>query len=166
MSALRQTWFRTAIAVVAMTALTVAVGMAIVLALHRFAPGTPTHATRFLQGESGGPVAKVLDRLAVGLDLIARNPLAAIPAVGVVVMVVLALRPPGSLRHILELVPRWRDVVLTLSLAGVVALVGNDSGPSAAGLAFGLALGGLLYVSLSTESEKMEADEPTAASVG
>jgi hypothetical protein len=41
------------------------------------------------------------------------------------------------------------------TLAGVVAYVVNDSGPAAAGLAFGLALGGTLGVSLLAAPEKM-----------
>jgi hypothetical protein len=37
----------------------------------------------------------------------------------------------------------------------------NDSGPAAAGFAFGLGLGGLLGVSLLSEAGKMEAVSPS-----
>ena len=122
-------------------------GTALILVLHRW--GEPTHATAFARGRSsGGLVATALDRLEVGIDLILRNPFAILPALGVIVLAIVALRPPGILRPAADRFPRWRDAILTLALAGVVALVGNDSGPAAAGLAFGLALGGLLYVSL------------------
>jgi hypothetical protein len=51
--------------------------------------------------------------------------------------------------------PSWRDAVLVTTLAGIVGYVVNDSGPAAAGLAFGLALGGTLGVSLLAAPEKM-----------
>ena len=133
-------------------------GTALILLLHRYLPGVPTHATAFAQGRSGGLVATALDRLEVGVDLIVRNPFAILPAIGVIVLVVVALRPPAILRPAADRFPRWRDAILTLALAGVVALVGNDSGPAAAGLAFGLALGGLLYVSLRVAALRVGED--------
>jgi hypothetical protein len=137
-------------------ALVAIAGTALVLILHRWGP--PTHATAFAQGESGGLVATALDRLEVGIDLIVRNPFAILPALGVVVLALVALRPPAILRPAADRFPRWRDAILTLALAGVVALVGNDSGPAAAGLAFGLALGGLLYVSLRVAALRVGED--------
>lgn len=131
-------------------------GTALVLILHRWGP--PTHATAFAQGGSGGLVATALDRLEVGIDLIVRNPFAILPALGVVVLALVALRPPAILRPAADRFPRWRDAILTLALAGVVALVGNDSGPASAGLAFGLALGGLLYVSLRVAALRVGED--------
>jgi hypothetical protein len=140
-------------------------GTALILVAHRYLPGAPTHATAFVEGGSGGLVATALDRLGVGIDLIRRSPFAILPALGVVIVALVALRPPASLHPVAVRYPRWRDAILTLSLAGVVALVGNDSGPAAAGLAFGLALGGLLYVSLRVGSGKMEGDEPAPAAL-
>jgi hypothetical protein len=137
-------------------ALVAIAGTALVLILHRWGP--PTHATAFAQGGSGGLVATALDRLEVGIDLIVRNPFAILPALGVVVLALVALRPPAILRPAADRFPRWRDAILTLALAGVVALVGNDSGPAAAGLAFGLALGGLLYVSLRVAALRVGED--------
>jgi hypothetical protein len=41
-----------------------------------------------------------------------------------------------------------KKAILVALLGGVVAYVANDSGPAAAGLAFGLALGGMLGIAL------------------
>jgi hypothetical protein len=142
----------------------VVLGMAVVLAAHRFLPGTPTHATRFVEGDQG-VWTTIGDRLRTSTALVVRNPLALLPAVGIVVVAAVFARPPRPVRIALDAVPRWRDALLTLSLAGIVALVGNDTGPAAAGLAFGLALGGLLYVSLSMLSGKMTLDEPVVAAL-
>jgi hypothetical protein len=133
-------------------------GTALILLLHRYLPGAPTHATAFARGSSGGLVATAVDRLQVGVDLIRRSPFAILPALGVVVLALVALRPPVIVRPAADRFPRWRDAILTLALAGVVALVGNDSGPAAAGLAFGLALGGLLYVSLRVAARRVGED--------
>jgi len=95
------------------------------------------------------------DRLQVGFDLIAHNPFALIPVLGLPVAIAAVLRPPAALRPSLQRSPAWRDAVLVTLLAGVVAYVVNDSGPAAAGLAFGLGLGGLLGVSLLSEAGKM-----------
>ena len=139
-------------------ALVAIAGTALILLLHRYLPGVPTHATAFARGSSGGLVATALDRLEVGIDLIVRNPFAILPALGVIVLALVALRPPALVRPAADRFPRWRDAILTLALAGVVALVGNDSGPAAAGLAFGLALGGLLYVSLRVAALRVGED--------
>ena len=139
-------------------ALVAIAGTALILVLHRYLPGAPTHATAFAQGGSGGLVATAVDRLQVGVGLIRRSPFAILPALGVVVLALVALRPPAIVRPAADRFPRWRDAILTLALAGVVALVGNDSGPAAAGLAFGLALGGLLYVSLRVAARRVGED--------
>jgi hypothetical protein len=141
------------------------IGTALVLAVHRFWPGTPTHATAFVGSSSRDIAATVVARLAAGGRLIATNPFAALPAIGVVAMAAASAWPPRLFAAAFERVPRWRDASLVLSLAGVVALVGNDSGPAAAGFAFGLALGGTLYVSVRVASGKMDDDESAAAAV-
>jgi hypothetical protein len=66
------------------------------------------------------------------------------------------LRPPASVRSTFERWPAWRDAVLVSLLAGVVAYLANDTGPAAAGLAFGLGLGGMLGVSLLAGPGKMD----------
>jgi hypothetical protein len=137
-------------------------GLALLLAAHAVSP-LETHVTRFEEqaGGLGGVLGKVGDRLQVGFDLIARNPFALIPVLGLPVAIAAVLWPPAPLRPSLRRSPAWRDAILVTLLAGVVAYVVNDSGPAAAGFAFGLGLGGLLGVSLLSEAGKMEAVSPT-----
>jgi hypothetical protein len=131
-------------------------GTALILLAHAVSP-LETHVTKFEEqaGGLGGVLEKVWDRLQVGFDLIARNPFALIPVVGLPIAIAAVLRPPAALRPSLERSPAWRDAILVTLLAGVVAYVVNDSGPAAAGFAFGLGLGGLLGVSLLSEAGKM-----------
>ena len=131
-------------------------GTAVILLAHAISP-LETHVSRFEEDASGlaGVVERVEDRLQVGFDLIARNPFALIPVVGLPIAIASVLRPPAQLRPSLERDPAWRDAILVTLLAGVVAYVANDSGPAAAGFAFGMGLGGLLGVSLLLGAEKM-----------
>jgi len=137
-------------------------GLALILVAHAVSP-FETHVTRFEEqvGGLGGVFEKFGDRLQVGFDLIARNPFALIPVVGLPLTIAAVLWPPGPLRPSLARSPAWRDAILVTLLAGVVAYVVNDSGPAAAGFAFGLGLGGLLGVSLLSEAGKMEAVSPS-----
>ncbi|HEV8648443.1 MAG TPA: hypothetical protein VG276_03345 [Actinomycetes bacterium] len=130
-------------------------GTAVVLVGHAISP-IETHVTRF-EGQVGlaGAFERFGDRLRVGLDLVARNPFALVPVIGLPVAIAAVLRPPGGLRAVLERDPAWRDAILVTLLAGVVAYVANDSGPAAAGFAFGLGLGGLLGVSLLSGARKI-----------
>ena len=131
-------------------------GAAVILLAHAISP-FETHVTRFEEEVSGiaGVFERFRDRLQVGFDLIARNPFALIPVLGLPVAIAAVLRPPVALRPSLQRSPAWRDAVLVTLLAGVVAYIVNDSGSAAAGLAFGLGLGGLLGVSLLSEAGKM-----------
>jgi hypothetical protein len=131
-------------------------GTAVILAAHAISP-FETHVTRFEERAEGlaGVLEKIGDRLQVGFDLIARNPFALIPVLGLPIAIAAVLRPPTALRPSLQRSPAWRDAILVTLLAGVVAYLVNDSGPAAAGFAFGLGLGGLLGVSLLSEAGKM-----------
>ena len=131
-------------------------GAAVILFAHAISP-LETHVTRFEEEVGGvaGVFERFGDRLQVGFDLIAHNPFALIPVLGLPVAIAAVLRPPAALRQSLQRSPAWRDAILVTLLAGVVAYVVNDSGPAAAGLAFGLGLGGLLGVSLLSEAGKM-----------
>jgi hypothetical protein len=132
-------------------------GAAVTLVAHAVSP-FETHVTRFEEQAGGlaGVFEKIGDRLQVGFDLIARNPFALVPVLGLPIAIAAVLRPPTPLRPSLQRSPAWRDAILVTLLAGVVAYLVNDSGPAAAGLAFGLGLGGLLGVSLLPEAGKME----------
>lgn len=133
-----------------------ALGAAVILAAHAISP-FETHVTRFEEQARGlsGVFEKFGERLQVGFDLIARNPFALIPVLGLPIAIAAVLRPPTPLRPSLQRSPAWRDAILVTLLAGVVAYLVNDSGPAAAGFAFGLGLGGLLGVSLLSEAGKM-----------
>ncbi|HEU4356220.1 MAG TPA: hypothetical protein VFT27_11585, partial [Actinomycetota bacterium] len=117
----------------------------------------PTHITRFEETASGlaGVWDTFVDRLGVGIDLIRRNPAAAVPVVGLLVSLAVALRPPAAIAATFERWPAWRDAVVVCLLAGMVAYVVNDTGAAAAGFAFGLGLGGMLGVSLLAAPGKM-----------
>jgi hypothetical protein len=119
-------------------------------------PGAPTHISNFVEGEGDGVVATVLHRLRVGVDLIARNPFAIVPVLGVPAMLAVVLRAPAPVRASFARHPGWRATLLTILWGSVVAYVANDTGAAALGLGFGTALGGLLFVSLRDRPWMME----------
>jgi hypothetical protein len=131
-------------------------GGALVLLAHAISP-VATHVTEFEREVEGlgGVVERFVDRLRVGFDLIAGSPAALIPVIGLPVALFVALRPPARIRASFERWPAWRDAIVVTLVAGIVAYVANDSGPAAAGLAFGLGLGGMLGVSLLAPEGKM-----------
>ncbi|MGH2590954.1 MAG: hypothetical protein ACRDGW_09180, partial [Actinomycetota bacterium] len=133
-------------------------GSAVILVAHALSP-VATHVTRFERQVEGiaGVLDRYVDRLQVGFDLIARSPAALVPVLGLPVALYVVLRPPAPIRSTFERWPAWRDAVLVTVLAGFVAYLVNDSGPAAAGLAFGLALGGMIGVSLLAPTGKMVA---------
>jgi hypothetical protein len=135
---------------------TTALGTAAVLLAHAVSP-VVTHVQRFEESAGGlaGALERYADRLKVGFDLIARSPAALIPVVGLPLALAVALRPPGPIRETFESHPAWRDAVVVTLGAGIVAYLANDSGPAAAGLAFGMGLGGMLGVSLLSPAVKM-----------
>jgi hypothetical protein len=127
----------------------VVAGMALVLAAHRFA-ASPTHGSRIIESADGlldllGTAGR---RLSVGWRLVLDVPFAAIPVLGLPVLLYLALRPRGALAEAFARFPAARATILAVIAGSLVATVANDSGPAAAGLGFGMALGGMLYLSL------------------
>ncbi len=134
-----------------------AIGMSVIAVLHRYLTSASTHVTAFLEGTSGvgGALDKLLDRLGVGLDLLADSPFALIPVVGTVVLLVVVLRPPTAVARSFEGREPWRDALLVIVLGSIVAYLANDTGAAALGFGFGMALSGLLDVSLATAGEKM-----------
>ena len=85
-------WWRTAIAAVA----AIAAGTILVVVAHRYLTSAATHITAFSEHAGGitGLWDKFVDRLGVGSDLIADNPFALVPVIGVLVMLV--GRPPAA----------------------------------------------------------------------
>ncbi len=139
-------------------AVVVIVGTAVILLAHRFLTSTPTHVTRLEEATGwnlGDLWSTFTHRLSTGWHLIEQNPFALVPVVGLPATLLAVLRPPAPVREAFHRHPDWRDALLVTLLAGVVAYVANDTGPAAAGPAFGLGLGGLVYVSLVEEPAKM-----------
>jgi hypothetical protein len=132
-------------------------GTVLVVVAHRYLTSEPTHVTRLVESTGGatGLWDRFVDRLEVGVDLIANNPFALVPVAGVLGTLLVVLRPPATIRDVFDDHPGWRDVPVTILLGSVVAYVANDSGAAALGLGFGTALGALLYVSLTREPAKM-----------
>ena len=74
---------------------------------------------------------------------------------GVLVLLVVVLRPPAAIATSFDGHDAWRDAVLVILLASVVAYLANDTGAAALGFGFGFALSGLLGVSLAVARGKM-----------
>ena len=149
----RRPWWMIA----AITGVTTAVGTAAVALMHRYLTDRSTHVTAFLEKTDGvmGAIERQLERLGVGLDLIADNPLAVIPVVGTLVLLVIVLRPWPAIALSFEGHDAWRDAVLVILLGSVVAYLAEDTGAAAVGFAFGFTLSGLLGVSLAAARGKM-----------
>jgi hypothetical protein len=149
------TWWRTVMATVA----SVLAGGALVVLAHRYLTSAETHVTRFAEDAGGlsGVWDKLVDRLGVGTHLIASNPFAILPVLGVIVTLIAVLRPPAPVRTTFDEAPVWRLALLAILLGSVVAYLANDSGPSAVGEGFTTSLAALLYVSLLRRNDIMEA---------
>jgi hypothetical protein len=147
-------WWRTFIAAVA----SVLAGTALVVIAHRYLTSAETHVTRFAEHTGGlhGIWDKLVDRLGVGTQLIASNPFAILPVLGVILTLIVVLRPPAPVRTTFDEAPVWRLALLAILLGSVVAYLANDSGPSAIGEGFTTSLAAMLYVSLLRRNDIME----------
>jgi hypothetical protein len=143
--------------VVVISGATTATGMAAIAIMHRYLTDRPTHVTAFLEGTSSvaGVIDRFTGRLGIGWDQLTDTPLAAIPVVGTLVLLVVVLRPPAAIAMSFEGHDAWRDAILVLLLGSVVAYLANDTGAAAVGFGFGFALSGLLGVSLAAARGKM-----------
>ena len=146
-------WWRTAITATA----AIAAGTILVVGTHRYLTSAATHITTFSEHTGGvaGLWDKLVDRLGIGIDLIADNPFALIPVVGVLVMLIVVLRPPGPIHRSFEAAPVWRLALLTILEGSVVACLANDSGAAALGQGLTTSLAGMLYVSLRLRGDIM-----------
>jgi hypothetical protein len=144
----RRPWWMIALITGAITA----IGTAAIALMHRYLTDRSTHVTAFLEETDGvvGAIERQLDRLGVGLDLIADNPFALIPVVGTLLLLIVVLRPPNAIAHSFEGHDAWRDAVLVILLGSIVAYLAEDTGAAAIGFAFGFALSGLIDVSLAS----------------
>ena len=100
-------WWRTTIAAVA----AIVAGAIVVVVAHRYLTSAATHITAFSEHTGGvaGLWDKFVDRLGLGADLIADNPFALVPVVGVLVMLGVVLRPPAPIRRSFDAEPVWRS---------------------------------------------------------
>jgi hypothetical protein len=149
----RRSWWIVAFLSAAITT----AGMLVIAVMHRYLTERPTHVTAFLDQTTGvvAAVERLVDRLGIGLDLLADSPFSALPVIGTAVLLVVVLRPPAAVATSFEGRDRWRDAVLVILLGSVVAYLANDTGAAALGFGFGTAMSGLLDVSLMTAREKM-----------
>jgi hypothetical protein len=137
------------------TAASAIAGAAVTALLHRLTD-RPTHITAAVEG--GGPaeaVDRVVDRLGIGLRLIADSPFALVPVVGTLVLLPIVLRPPRAVAAAFGRSDAWRDAIFVLVLGSIVAYLVEDTGAAALGFGFVLALSGLVAVSAITAREKM-----------
>ena len=143
--------------IVLITGAITAIGMAAIAVMHRYLTDRPTHITAFL--EHTNTVAGVLDRLTgrlgIGFDQLTETPLAAIPVVGTLVLLVLVFRRPAAIGRSFEGHDAWRDAVLVILFGSIVAYLANDTGAAALGFGFGFALSGLIDVSLASARRMM-----------
>jgi hypothetical protein len=136
-------------------ALVALAGLIVVLVANRFAP-TATHITAFTESGGGGILHTIASRLGVGWDLLMRNPFGFIPVLGILILLVVVLKPPAAIRESFAAFPAWRTAMLVLVLTSVVAYFANDTGVAASGQGFAMALAGLLYVPLALIPRKMD----------
>lgn len=136
-----------------------AAGAILVVIAHRYLTSAATHITTFSENTGGirGLWEKFVDRLGVGANLIASNPFALLPVIGVLLVLVVVLRPPGPVHATFEEAPVWRLALLTIVVASIVAYLANDSGAAAVGEGLTTSLAAMLYVSLRRRDEMMVA---------
>jgi hypothetical protein len=143
--------------VVLLTGAITAIGMAAIALMHRYLTERSTHVSALIEDSSSvaGVVDRFVDRLGIGIDQLADTPVALIPVVGTLVLLIAVLRPPAGIAQSFEGHDAWRDAVLVLLLGSIVAYFANDTGAAAVGFGFGFALSGLLGVSLAVARGKM-----------
>jgi hypothetical protein len=123
-------------------------GLVSVLLANRFLPGSPTHASRFVERDSGsadGILGVISDRLSTGFEMIRDVPAAVLPLIGFVIILVLAIRRVGAVGWGMEFDRRWYAIVVVACAASLVAYVANDTGAAAADPAFLYAMVGITY---------------------
>ena len=127
----------------------VVLGLAAVLLVNRYWPGTPTHATRFVE-RSGDSLSSVFStmrhRFASTFHLMSAQPEAFVPMAGLLLALWVIVARPEPFRSGFELAgPVWRTALLVIVLASLVGLVANDTGSTAAAPGLIYAVAGLAY---------------------
>jgi hypothetical protein len=126
-----------------------ALGLGVVLLANRYLPGTPTHATAFVErtGRGLGSVLREFGaRLRIGFGQLGKAPAAWIPLVGLPAVLAVVLRRPGPIGMGLAVAgERWKHALIVLTLSGIVAFFANDTGLAAAAPVFLYAMSGMAY---------------------
>jgi hypothetical protein len=137
----------------------VIIGLGLVLLANRYLPGTPTHATRFVErtgGHFGGAVSELRHRLGVGVGQLNDVPVAYIPIVGLAVVAALVARGAGPIGRALDALPAWRDLIVIMAVASLVAFAANDTGVAAAAPGFLYVVAALVYPVLAMAQAEAE----------
>ena len=117
--------------IVVITGAITAVGMAAIAVMHRYLTDRPTHVTRVpraTRARSRRASTGSTGRLGIGFDQLTDTPLALIPVVGTLVLLVLVLRPPTAIARSFEGHDAWRDAVLVILLGSIVAYLAERHG--------------------------------------
>lgn len=133
-------------------------GLAVVIAAHGLSSDAPTHVTKLTTSDGLDPaslVSRFVDRLEIGIDLLARSPVGLLYLVATPVVLWLVMRPRGGWRLALEAYPVWRWAMMTILVSSIVAYLANDTGVSAVGMGFAMALGGIIYVPMARETDRI-----------
>ncbi|HYT78899.1 MAG TPA: hypothetical protein VEQ37_06535, partial [Actinomycetota bacterium] len=136
-----------------------ALGLGAVLLANRYLPGTPTHATRFVErtgSNLGDALSEFGDRLSVSFEQARKAPPALIPLLGIPIILALVLMRPGPIGRGLDLAGKpWKQALVVLTLAGVVAFFANDTGVAAAAPVFLYAMSGMAYPAFLAAGERL-----------
>lgn len=137
---------------------TVVFGTGVILLAHRFLVSSPTHGTAFVETSGRDPLhaaSTLWERLGIGVRLLRRNPIGLVYLAATPVLIRVVVKRRAGLKDSLNAFPQWRAAILAILWASVVGYFVNDTGVSAVGMGFAMALGGLLYVPLAREAVKM-----------
>jgi hypothetical protein len=141
-------------------------GLGAVLLANRYLPGTPTHATRFVErtgSHLGTAIHRAAERLRVGVDQVRKVPAAGIPLLGLPIVLGLVLTRPGPIGWGLVIAGRrWQQALIVLTLAGMVAFIANDTGVAAAAPVFLYAMSGTAYPAFlaSSSAARTSGEDP------
>jgi hypothetical protein len=136
------------------------VGLAMVLLANRYLPGSPTHATRFVERSTSSlstAVSTFRDRLSTAFHLLNAQPEGYVPMLALFVVLWLAIARPEPIRSGFALAGEpWRWALVAIVLASLVGFVVNDTGTTAAAPGLIFAATGLAYPVFAREASKRE----------
>jgi hypothetical protein len=136
------------------------VGLAMVLLANRYLPGSPTHATRFVERSTSSlstAVSTFRHRLSTAFHLLNAQPEGYAPMLLLFVVLWLAIARPEPIRSGFALAGEpWRWALVAIVLASLVGFVVNDTGTTAAAPGLIYAATALAYPAFAKEASKRE----------